>query len=100
MNTNSILQHKLLTSTGAKTKYALQQGYVELPKKSYPNTYIYLSWGYGCFIIQGYKNDRRVYKELDTTSVVTARKILEATAKSTLAASPISQILHQRFPDK
>lgn len=106
---DAILKHKLTTSSGAKTKYALQQGYIQLPKKNYPDTYIYLSWGYGCFIIQGYKNEKRVYKELDTVSIVEARKILESSARSLVKIpastptpaqnkrKPISNILHNRF---
>ena len=97
--TDMILKHKLFTASGRKTKYALQQGYVELPKKEYPSTYLYLSWGYGCFIIQGYKNEKRVYKELNTSSIVEAREILESTAASKLppVPAPISAILHSRF---
>lgn len=107
---DSILKHKLLTTSGKRTKYALQQGYIQLPKKNYPDTYIYLSWGYGCFIIQGYKNEKRVYKELETVSIVEARKILEQSASkldkspaSTPTPAPvprtksISRILHNRF---
>jgi hypothetical protein len=95
---SSILQHKLLTSSGRKTKLALQKGYVEIPKKYAPKTHIYLTWEYEEFVIKGYKNDRRYHKVLQTKSIVEARKILESIAVSKIdSPEPISPILHKQF---
>lgn len=97
-----ILQHKLFTIDGRKTKLALQKGYVEIPKNYSPKTHIYLTWEYDQFVIKGYKNDRRYHKILDTTSIVEARKYLDQIANSKItepvaSSSPISPILHNRF---
>jgi hypothetical protein len=76
--------HQLTTKSGNKTKHALKRGYIQVPKKSKPNNFLFLTWESDKFCIQGVKDGKKYQKYLATKSISVARDWLEIAANSSL----------------